>query len=59
MCVRFRIGQFKVAPQEDGLQELGQPSAAAGKRMYGAESVNTGWPARIKGYEGLADRVLL
>ena len=49
------------APNIQGLQRFRRPSAAASAHthMRVAEDANSGLHPRIKGYEGLADDVLL
>ena len=61
MCVCCRIYQSRVAPEDQGLQGFDRPIAARAHTHTArvAEYANSGLHPRIKGYEGLADDVLL
>ena len=57
MCVSQK--QFKVAPKDQRLQRIGRPTAAVSIHMCVAEYINSGLHLSVKGYNGLADQLLL
>ena len=63
VCVCCRVYHFRGAPEDQGLQGFDRPNAALSAHththMRVAEYANSGLHPRIKGYEGLADDMLL
>ena len=57
MCVSEK--QFKVAPKGQRLHGIGRPTAAVSIDMCVAEYINSGLHLSVKGYNGLADQLLL
>ena len=56
MCFRT---QFKVAPRDQRLHGIGLPPAAVSIHMCVADFINSGLHLSVKGYNGLADQLLL
>ena len=57
MCVSEK--QFKVAPKGQRLHGIGRPTAAASIHVCAAEYINSGLHLSVKGYNSLADQLLL
>ena len=57
VCVSEK--QIKVASKDQSLHGIGRPTAAVSIDMCVAEYINSGLHSSVKGYNGLADQLLL